>query len=391
MISASHNPILENGIKVFDGRGMKINDYQENEIEEVYFSTEVTELHERIHRAYLCPVKGFIEQYTHSLIEEFRDVAWRKDKILVDCANGAAYLSAQAVLSGLGLHYILKNANPDGTNINSQVGSEHYRKFPQEFAREIIKSGAELGIAFDGDADRVVFVDRDGLLYDGDMLLAIVAFSLQKQNKLKNNRVVITQMSNSGLAKHFESLEFSISTQTVTNGDKYITDILVADDLTLGGEQIGHLIIHTDPWHVTGDGLRTALWILATLSRQPDLSLRDLTQGLKKWPQVNLSAKLGDKMLSKTEEIPGLEDLKKRVWNEIGDLTRLECRPASTEPSYRVMLEARATPLPILAGYAYGVARYVQMALDKSGEPIDLIDCINGGMISPSSVPYCLE
>jgi phosphoglucosamine mutase len=389
IISASHNPIFENGIKVFDGRGMKISDDQEKEIEDAFFSDELTELSEQHRRAYLCPVRGFIDQYAQALVAEFMDTRWRRDKILVDCAHGAAYLSAQTVLSGLGLHYILKNANPDGTNINSRVGSEHYRKFPHEFAREIIKSGAELGIAFDGDADRVVFVDRDGILYDGDMLLAIVAFSLQEQNALKNNRIVITQMSNSGLAEHLGNS--GIATQLVMNGDKYITDVLVADDLSLGGEQIGHLIIHTDPQHVTGDGLRTALWVLSILSRQPGATLRDLTHGFKKWPQVNVSARLGDRMLPKTEVIPGLDELKQRVWHEIEDLTRFECRPASTEPAYRVMLEARATPLPVLAGYAYGVARYVQKSLGKLDEPVDLFDCVNGGEISPGSVPYSLE
>ncbi len=389
MVSASHNPIIENGIKVFDERGMKISDKQEAELEDVFFSTETKELSERLRRAYLCPMPGFTDRYIQSLIAEFSEIQWCPYKILVDCANGAAYYSAPRVLSKLGLRYILKNAQPDGTNINSQVGSEHYRKFPQEFAGEIIKSGAEFGIAFDGDADRVIFVDRDGIPYDGDMLLAIIAFSLQEQNLLSNNQIVITQMSNSGLAEHLGNAGIAI--QTVNNGDKYITDRLVSNNITLGGEQIGHLIIRTTLQHVTGDGLRTALWVLAALSRQPGLSLRDLTRGLKKWPQVNVSARLGGRMLSKTEEIPGLDELKQRVWNEIGDLTRFECRPASTEPVYRVMLEAHATPLPILAGYAYGVARFVQKALGKNEEAVELMDCINGGLISPDSVPCFLE
>lgn len=184
MVSASHNPILENGIKVFDGRGMKLSDQQEAELEEFFFSNETKEFPGHVRYAYLCPVRGFTDRYIQSLIAEFGDIKWGKFKILVDCANGAAYSSVPKVLSGLGLHYILKNAQPDGTNINSQVGSEYYRKFPQEFAHEIIKIGAELGIAFDGDADRVIFVDCDGLLYDGDMLLAIIAFSLQEQKLL---------------------------------------------------------------------------------------------------------------------------------------------------------------------------------------------------------------
>jgi phosphoglucosamine mutase len=382
MISASHNPIFENGIKVFDGQGMKISDVEENMVEELFFSGQ-TELPHPYNPAKVRSASHLIEQYTQALINEFKHAEWRKNKILVDCANGASYRTVQSVLYGLGLHHAVHNIIPDGTNINFGVGSEYYRKFPLEFAHELRISGADLGVAFDGDADRVVFVDQDGILYDGDMLMAIATFFMRDQHMLKNNRVVITQMSNSGLTEHLKSL--GIQTEVVGNGDKYITDILVADDLSLGGEQIGHLIFHTDSRYVTGDGLRTFLWILEALAQNKGVELRDLMQGMKKWPQINVSVMLGERIFSRSEEIPGLAECKARVQDEIKDLSRFECRPASTEPIYRIMLEAKNTPLPVLTQQAMGLARHIQKHFGKQDEPIEILDCVNGGKIDPTS------
>jgi len=382
MISASHNPIFEDGIKVFDQRGMKISDTEEQQIEESFLSVEARFLHVG-NPADVRSARHLIEQYTQALTNEFKHIEWRKNKILVDCANGASYRTVQSVLSGVGLHYALYNASPDGTNINFGVGSEYFRKFPREFADELKRSDAELGIAFDGDADRAVFVDRDGILYDGDMLLAIAAFILDDKKMLKNNKVVTTQMSNTGLAKHLE--KFGFQTKIVQNGDKYITDILVKDDLSLGGEQIGHLIFRTDSLYVTGDGLRTALWILAALSQNKDKTLHELMQGMKKWPQINVSVMLGGRMFSRCEEIPGLDECKAELQEKIKDLSRFECRPASTEPVFRIMLEAKDTPLPILTEQAIGLAHCIQEHFGRLGEPIEILDCVNGGKISPSS------
>ena len=382
MISASHNPIFENGIKVFDGSGMKISDDEENEIEDIFFSPE-GKLHYHVGLANVRSPNGLTEQYTQALINEFSHTEWKTNKILVDCANGASYLTARTVLNGLGLHYAIHNVIPDGTNINFGVGSEHVRKFPREFADELRRSGAELGVAFDGDADRVVFVDRDGIFYDGDMLLAIATLYLHDQKILKDNKIVITQMSNSGLTEHLE--KFSIQTQVVPNGDKYIADVLVADDLRLGGEQIGHLIIYTDSLYVTGDGLRTLLWVLRALSQNKGVMLRDLMQGMKKWPQINVSVMLGRRMFSRSEEIPGLVDRKAEVQDTIKDLSRFECRPASTEPVYRIMLEAKNTPLPVLTQQAMELARHIQKHFGSPDEPVEILDCVNGGKIDPTS------
>lgn len=382
MISASHNPIFENGIKVFDERGMKINDSEEARIEESFFS-----LGERpfsLNRtAQVRPSEALIKRYTRALIWEFEDIKWNKQKILVDCANGASYLTAQAVLKGLGIHHAIHNIVPDGTNINFGVGSEFVRKYPQAFANELHKSGAELGIAFDGDADRVVFVDRNGTLYDGDMLLSMAAFFMHDRNLLRNKQVVSTRMSNSGLVEHL--LQLGIETQVVRNGDKYITDKLVEHDLSLGAEQIGHLIFRTDPRFVTGDGLRTTLWILRAFSENPGWAFHELMHGLRKWPQITVSVRLRERLLIQSEDIPGLAECIQAVRDTIQDISRFECRPASTEPSYRIMLEAKNTSLPVLAQQAMRLAQHIQKHFGRHDDSIEILDCVNGGRMDPAS------
>ncbi len=380
MISASHNPIFENGIKVFDHRGMKISDPEEGEIEDLFFSDSPKPLHAKS-SATIRPATRLLEQYTQFTVDQFEDLHYTH-KVLVDCANGASYRTAQAVLGKLGIHHSIHNIIPDGTNINFRVGSEYVRKYPREFANELYKSGAVLGVAFDGDADRAVFVDREGLFYDGDMLLSIAAQFLQDKGLLTNKRVVITQMSNSGLKEHVEN--HGIQTQEVRNGDKHITDVLVGDDLSLGGEQIGHLIFHTDPWNVTGDGLRTFLWMLKALSQASDATLHDLMYGMRKWPQINVSVKLGERMHSKFDLIPGLDESCEQVRSEIPDLSRFECRPASTEPTYRIMLEAKDTSIPVLVEQALRLAHHVQKHYGRLDEPVEILDCVTGGRISPN-------
>jgi phosphoglucosamine mutase len=382
MISASHNPIFENGIKVFDERGMKINDLEEAKIEEAFFAPEERLLSQN-KSARVRSAKALIEQYTQALISEFQGIQWHTHKILVDCANGASYWTAQAVLNRLGIHHAIHNILPDGTNINFGVGSEFVRKYPREFANELHKSGAELGVAFDGDADRVVFVDRNGILYDGDMLLSIAAYFMNDRDLLKNKRVVTTLMSNSGLAAHLRQI--GVQTEVVRNGDKYITDVLVDNDLSLGGEQIGHLIFRTHPLTVTGDGLRTFLWILQAFSETKDIALHELMRGLRKWPQINVSVTLGGRMLSQSEEIPGLVESKQKLCDAIKDLSRFECRPASTEPVYRIMLEAEETPVSILAQQALELAHHIQKHFGRQGEPVEILDCITGGKVEPTS------
>jgi len=380
VITASHNPIIENGIKIFDQDGCKLKNGEEKELEEL-FSDSGSQLPHMTRPAQLRAMPDAAQRYALALAREFWEFDGCSRRLLVDCANGAAYHVAQSLFSKLNVRVAYLNISPDGTNINRDAGSEYVRRQPKRLFDEMLRHKADLGLALDGDADRVVIVDQEGRFYDGDMLLSILAFHLKDQQALKGNTVVTTQMSNNGLLQHLRSN--GVQTDEVRNGDKYITDRLLEQNWILGGEQIGHIIIQADPQlqRVTGDGLYTALWVLTALAKNPGVSLNELTCGLCKWPQVNLSAGLGDRIFHPAPDIPELELLKDQVRQQIPDLSRFECRPASTEPVYRIMLEAEHTPIEQLTDHAYRLARYVQDKLRKSDEPIEILDCVNGGLI----------
>ena len=376
-ISGSHLPVIENGIKVFNRNGIKIDDETELNIEGIYASK--LPRYKSFSPVMVANAYGLVELYIEKLISEF-DLECLGKKIAIDYANGAASVVAERTFSKLKIKPLSINMSPNGANINRRAGSEYARHSPREFASEFKRYGCEIGIALDGDADRVAFIDKDGKFYDGDMILAMLALDLKKQGRLKNGTVVITQMSNTGLQHHLGNCD--IKTKTVRNGDKYITDMILNEDLILGGEQIGHVIIHTNKARVTGDGLRTALWVLSELCNEPMAEIGDLMGGLKKWPQVNASVYLNQRTTLKSDQIPRLAELLNQIQKQIPDLSRLECRPASTESSYRFMLEARETPIPVLAGLANRVAQLVQRELQSDGCPVEILDCINGGHLT---------
>lgn len=373
-LSGSHLPVIENGIKVFDQKGTKIDDTNENIIEGLFSGNQPKQTGFNFAPIVHAPL--LVDLYVKELIREYQLISLSK-KIAIDYANGAASAIAEKVFSGLKIKPLSVNISPNGANINRKAGSEYARHLPREFANEFKRYGCEIGIALDGDGDRVAFIDQHGKFYDGDMLLAMLALDLKKHGKLKNDTVVITQMSNSGLEQHLKS--HNINIKTVQNGDKYITNTILQENLTLGGEQIGHVIIHTDETRITGDGLRTALWVLAELCDQPGAVLGDLMGGLRKWPQVHTSAYLHERTTLKHHQLSGLSELIEGVRERIPDLSRLECRPASTESSYRIMLEAQETPVHILADFAMQLANHVQRELGSQGHPIEILDCIDGG------------
>jgi len=375
-ISGSHLPSIENGIKIFDASGAKIDDKTETELGKLFFSGFSKTI--RSSPAPVVKRDDLADIYIDELIAEFPGFKLDK-RIAIDYANGAASAIGRKVLARMGIKPLSVNTSPNGTNINRRAGSEYVRHSPKEFAREFSRYGCEIGIALDGDGDRVAFIDRHGKFYDGDMILAMLALDLERTKKLKDSTVVITQMSNTGLEHHLRASEISI--KPVSNGDKYITNALLKDDLILGGEQIGHIIIRTSKERITGDGLRTALWILNELERRSASELSDLMGGLRKWPQVNTSAYLSKRTTLLAHQIPGLSDLLETIKQRVPDIYRVECRPASTEPSYRVMLESIETPVHILADVARQVAEHVQHELECLGHPIEVLDCVDGGHI----------
>jgi phosphoglucosamine mutase len=378
-ISGSHLPAIENGIKIFNGAGVKIDDATESFLEELFLGN--LPKHLNFPSARVIKMPQLADDYINELVAEYPALKMEK-RVAIDYANGAASAIGRKILSQVGLKPLSVNMSPNGTNINRRSGSEYVRHSPREFAREFCRYGCEIGIAFDGDGDRVAFIDRNGKFFDGDMILAMLALDLKQAGQLRNDTVVITQMSNTGLEHHLKNHDIKI--QTVRNGDKYITDALLKEDLVLGGEQVGHIIIRTDRKRITGDGLRTALWILNELGNRSVPDIGDLMGGLRKWPQVNTSAYLSQRTALSAHQIPGLVDLLETIKQKVPDLSRLECRPASTEPSYRVMLEAMETPVHILAEIARQVAEHVQHQLECFGHPIEILDCVDGGHIHPA-------
>ncbi len=375
-ISGSHLPVIENGIKIFNEFGMKVDDKTEDSLAELF--TETFPSRFRNLPSPIIKSERLADVYVDELIAEYPAFRFSQ-KIAVDYANGAASMVGGRTLSKLRIKPLSVNISPNGTNINLHSGSEYARHSPKEFAREFQRYGCDIGVALDGDGDRVVFIDKSGRFFDGDMILAALALDLKQSGRLRNNRVVVTQMSNSGLMDHLKKHE--IETSVVKNGDKHITDALLKDDLILGGEQIGHIIIRTSNKRVTGDGLRTMLWVLNELVDQPGREIEDLIGGLRKWPQVNAAVYLRERTSVAASQIPGLESLLDSIRQTAPDLSRLECRPASTESSYRIMLEATGTPIHILAELTRQTALHIQKELDSLGQPIEILDCVGGGHI----------
>ncbi|HQE92966.1 MAG TPA: hypothetical protein PLH19_09045 [Anaerolineae bacterium] len=383
MVSASHNPLIENGIKVFDSRGIKINDETEHFIENLFFSD--TRLPYEVRPTLPIEQPDFSLQYASALVREAQAYERLTSPVVIDCAHGAASQIGPTVLEKLHIPHTVLNASPDGTNINYRAGSEHVRFNPGLLTHELQRYNASLGVALDGDADRAVFVDRAGRFYDGDMVLAMLSVKLQAERRLQKNAVVITPMSNSGLIHYLH--QHNITSREVQNGDKYITYALVEGDLTLGGEEIGHVIAHTDHLHVTGDGLRTALLVFAMLAERPGITLQDLAPGMRKWPQIKASVWIGrGASLPSAEGIPGLLSLLSKICDAIPDLNKLECRPASTEPVYRIMMEARITDTSVLARHALAIVKHIQQHFGRVGSPIQILDCTWGGCMSEATL-----
>lgn len=379
VISASHNPINENGIKVFDRYGVKISDAAQNRIEDFYFNR--APLPRLTAYAQNRTEETYVSEYVNDLVVEFRNLFSDRLAFLVDCANGSASSTVPMAFEKLGLAPLIFNAWPDGTNINRLAGSEYIRINPAHMRDELDQYKLPLGIAVDGDADRVVFVDNDGRFYDGDMLLAMLAVKLKRVNLLSQNKVVSTNMSNSGLKEYLNNHD--IQSVTVRNGDKYITDTILSEKLSLGGEQIGHMVIHTHPGRVTGDGLRTALVVLSELASQKGSVLFDLIRGMKKWPQVNASVLLHRRTNKPKEEIDGLMDKIAEIQQRYPDVKIRDCRPASTEASYRIMAEARFTSTTELARLVKNLADHICNRLNFAQGRVHIFDCVNGGELFP--------
>lgn len=328
VISASHNPFADNGIKFFSANGTKLPDETELQIEAM-----LDEVMETVGPAELGKARR-IDDAAGRYIEFCKSTfpnGYNLNglKIVLDCAHGATYHIAPAVFEELGAETIEIGVNPDGLNINKEVGSTH----PEALRAEVLAQKADLGIGFDGDGDRLVMVDADGQILDGDDLLYIVATDMQQQGTLEGG-VVGTLMTNFGLEQAFERLEIPFLRAKV--GDRYVMEALKQNNWRLGGENSGHLVCK----HVqtTGDGIVSALQVLAAMKRN-DKTLTDMLEGLNKLPQVLINVRLGDKSATEIQASASVQAAIVQVEKELEGQGRLLLRPSGTEPLIRVMTE----------------------------------------------------
>lgn len=328
MISASHNPMPDNGIKLFQRGGEKLADEVEALVE-----ARIGEPWQRPTGAAVGRVINddqLVENYIEHLLSTI-DVSLNGLKVVVDCANGASSFTAPVALTRAGAEVIAVANTPDGWNINDGVGSTHL-----DYLRNaVLKNGADVGIAHDGDADRCLAIDATGAEIDGDVIMAILAKGFKAQGKLKANTIVGTVMSNLGFMHAMA--ESGIEVVTTAVGDRYVLEAMLQSDFNLGGEQSGHVIMrdHAN----TGDGLLTALQLLAEVKRSGQ-TLQELSRVMVRFPQVLINVKNVAKERLATSKV--IADAVKAAETELGSNGRVLLRASGTEPLVRVMVEAQS-------------------------------------------------
>lgn len=327
MISASHNPYYDNGIKVFNHAGVKIDDVTEAKIEAVIDGADV-ELASDSKIGQVIDYSEGLKKYK-AFLKETVEVDLTGLKIAIDAANGSATVSALEILTDLGATCVVIHNTPNGLNINEKCGSTH----PKELQAFTVDLGCDIGLAFDGDADRLIAVDHTGELFDGDKTLYVCAKYMRKKNQLPMDTVVTTVMANLGLYKALQ-IE-GIETQQTQVGDKYVYERMVQKGYTLGGEQSGHIIFKEHA--TTGDGLLTALKLLEVMVHEK-ASLKVLSQALKIYPQLLKNVKVNDK--KKALENKELLEVIQKYESGLHGEGRILVRPSGTEPLVRVMVEA---------------------------------------------------
>ena len=330
VISASHNPFQDNGIKIFSGDGFKLPDEKELEIEKLISSNDMDALRpspNELGKAYrIDDARG---RYIVFLKNTFpKDYSLEGTKVVLDCAHGATYRVAPDTFFELGAAVASLFDEPNGENINAQCGSQH----PETLVEEVVKSKADVGFAFDGDGDRLIAVDEKGSLLTGDQIMALCAREMKKEGKLTKNLVVCTVMSNIGLGIALK--EIGIEQAITKVGDRYVLEEMQTKGASIGGEESGHIIFLEH--HTTGDGIITALQILATM-KKTQKPLSELAQVMKVFPQklINVDVKSKPELSTISEITQVIKD----VETQLGDEGRVLVRYSGTQPMCRVMVE----------------------------------------------------
>ena len=330
MISASHNPFYDNGIKFFDASGNKLDEEGEKDIEDIYFDSNLIEQNQKtaLNIGSAKRIDDVIGRYIVHIKNSFpKELTLKGLRVVLDVANGAAYKVAPTVFSELGAEIIVLNDNPNGSNINENCGALH----PEKLAMEVKKLRADIGFAFDGDADRLVVVDDRANVVDGDALLGILATYLDENNMLSKKEIVSTIMSNAALDDYLNRRQITLKRSNV--GDKYVLKLMKENGINFGGEQSGHIIF--SDFSKTGDGLVSALQVSACILKSGKKA-SEIFAKVKPYPQKLLNLKISHKR--PLDEIKGIKDLE----NELDKLhIRSLFRYSGTENLIRLLLEGK--------------------------------------------------
>ncbi len=329
MISASHNPALDNGIKFFGGDGYKLEDEKELEIEALIDAEEDTL--PRPSAQGLGMLHDYIEgvRKYQAFLKTTAEGNFEGYKVVLDTANGAAYTSARAVFADLEANLTVIGENPDGLNINVKVGSTH----PEAMAKKVVETGSDLGLAFDGDADRLIAVDENGEIVDGDKIMFIVGKYLLGQGKLAQDTLVTTVMSNLGF--HLALEEAGINSVITAVGDRYVVEEMKKNNYNFGGEQSGHMIFLD--YNTTGDGQLSAIQLLKVM-RETGKSLSELASEVTIYPQKLVNVRV--KAKKSAMDVPAIQKVISEMETSMNGKGRILVRPSGTEPLLRVMAEA---------------------------------------------------
>lgn len=335
VISASHNPYEYNGIKFFNSEGFKLDDSIEEEIEDIILrqidvNSHIT--HDQIGKCREADDNA-LDIYV-KFLESTADFTLKGRKIVLDCANGAAYQAARMVYDRLGANTVTIGVSPNGTNINDGCGSTH----PELLQEAVIREGAFIGLAYDGDADRLIAVDEKGRIIDGDKLICICAKMLKEEGRLAKNLVTGTVMSNIGFHKYLKDM--GCETRATDVGDRYVLEDMLKTGGIIGGEQSGHIIFLDKT--TTGDGILSSIQLVRAVLKSGK-NASELSDEIKIYPQVLVNAKVTNenkKRYTEDEEVVKAFD---EVSAKLGDTGRLLVRPSGTEPLVRVMIEGEDT------------------------------------------------
>lgn len=332
VISASHNPVEYNGIKFFNSEGFKLADDIEHEIEKYMDNMDAidrnpigTDVGKKIFKH--DAARDYMEYLKSNVKIDFKGM-----KVVLDCANGASYRVAPTVFKELGAEVIEIHCEPDGTNINDKCGSTH----PESLQKKVVEVGADMGLAYDGDADRLIAVDENGNIVDGDKIMVLSALNMKKKGCLKKDTLVVTVMSNLGLI--IAAKENGINLSTTKVGDRYVLEEMLKEGYCLGGEQSGHLVFLD--FNTTGDGTMSSL-VLASIVREENKKLSEVAAVMDQYPQVLVNVKVKNEMKNSYMEIKEIADEIERIEKVMDGLGRVLIRPSGTEPLVRVMLEGK--------------------------------------------------